>query len=403
MNRVASLALFSSYCATALAVRIPAGTEIGIRLLDSVASETTQAHTAIHAVVISPVAIDGRIALPMGTPVTGEVAAATAWAAPARATLKLVFHHIGAGATRVPLAALVSGLDNARETVGADGVITGIDGAETYASRIDQGVEKLKANDRFAGLASLIDGARQALKIQSANPNVDFEAGVEMTLKLTAPLDWSGPTEGPEAKLQPFPNQPALAELVNRQPFRTIAEKPPRPSDITSIMLVATEDEIRAAFTQAGWSEAARLSAKSKLETARALIEDRGYKEGPMSILLLDGRPPSFSWQKGNNTFARRHHLRIFARPDTFAGKPVWVVSATHDTGIDFSERDRTFIHRIDSNVDLERAKVVNDLLFTGKVRALALVDRPDLPTGLANATGDAIQTDGRMAVLLLQ
>ena len=71
-------------------------------------------------------------------------------------------------------------------------------------------------------------------------------------------------------------------------------------------------------------------------------------------------------------------------------------------TGIDFSERDRTFIHRIDSNIDGERAKVVSDLLLAGAVRSLALVDR-NLPPNLQNATGDAIQTDGRMAVLLLQ
>jgi hypothetical protein len=44
------------------------------------------------------------------------------------------------------------------------------------------------------------------------------------------------------------------------------------------------------------------------------------------------------------------------------------VCSATHDVGIDFSERDRTFIHKIDPRIDHEPAKVVNDLLFTGMV-----------------------------------
>jgi hypothetical protein len=143
------------------------------------------------------------------------------------------------------------------------------------------------------------------------------------------------------------------------------------------------------------------LTVKSKLETARALIADRGYKEGPMSVLLLENRPPDMSWQKGNNTFARRHHLRIFRRPDLFNGKPVWVCSSTHDIGINFSDRDSTFIHRVDSSIDKERAKVVSDLLFTGLVKSLALVDRPDVPTELSNATGDALTTDGRMAVLL--
>ena len=120
-----------------------------------------------------------------------------------------------------------------------------------------------------------------------------------------------------------------------------------------------------------------------------------------MSILLLDGQPPDLAYQKGNNTFAQRHHLRIFRRPGTFAGKPIWVCSSTHDTGIDFSERDRTFIHKVDSEIDKERAKVVSDLIYTGAVKSLALVDRPEVPTAVTNATGDALRTDGRMAVIL--
>jgi hypothetical protein len=75
------------------------------------------------------------------------------------------------------------------------------------------------------------------------------------------------------------------------------------------------------------------------------------------------------------------------------------VCSATHDTGIDYSEQDRTFIHKIDSQIDRERAKVVNDLLFTGLVRGLSLVGR-DIPAGLSNATGDSLQTDGSLAVI---
>jgi hypothetical protein len=84
-------------------------------------------------------------------------------------------------------------------------------------------------------------------------------------------------------------------------------------------------------------------------------------------------------------------------------GKPVWVCSATHDIGIDYSERDRTFIHKVDSQIDKERAKVVNDLIFTGAIRSIALVDRPDIPRNATNATGDSLRTDGSMAVLLFQ
>src|SRR5579883_953437 len=114
-------------------------------------------------------------------------------------------------------------------------------------------------------------------------------------------------------------------------------------------------------------------------------------------------KTPDLVFEKVNNTFARRHHLRIWSRPETFLNRPVWVVAATHDTGISFSEADRTFIHRIDSHIDNERAKVVADLLFTGRVQGIEFIARPAAPTHGQNATGDNLETDGRMAVLLLR
>jgi len=43
---------------------------------------------------------------------------------------------------------------------------------------------------------------------------------------------------------------------------------------------------------------------------------------------------------------------------------------------------------------------VVNDLMFTGLVKGLSLVDRPDIPSDAYNATGDRLITDGRLAVI---
>jgi hypothetical protein len=120
-------------------------------------------------------------------------------------------------------------------------------------------------------------------------------------------------------------------------------------------------------------------------------------------VLLLEGKPADLVFEKTNDTFARRHHLRMWRRPGTVGGKPVFAVAATHDTGINFSDAERTFIHRIDPQIDREREKVVNDLLFTGSVKAYELVDRPQVPRQSHNATGDSIETDGRIAVLLLE
>jgi hypothetical protein len=378
--------VFLIACSLAAAV-LPKDTEIPIRLTAKVSTEVT-------AIVIS-----AGLAIPAGTQITGTAKHSTE---SNRDQLLLTFNKATLGSYSVPIKAVVSGLDNSRETVNSDGLIIGIDGSQTGAARLDQGIAKLEENPKLSALAGIVSAAKTTLKIQDVNPNINFDAGVELTIKLTAPLDWRGPTTGPEAQPKAFSNEAALSDLVNRQPFRTNTERPPKPSDITNLMFIGTEANIRAAFQKAGWSSAAALNGTSKLETARAIIEDRGYKEGPMSVLLLDNQPPDMTWQKGNNTFAARHHLRIFKRPQTWEGLPVWVSSSTHDTGIEFSERDRTFIHKIDSNIDNERAKVVNDLLLTGMVKSLALVDRPSIPTGLQNATGDNITTDNRMAILLI-
>jgi len=385
------------------AVRIPAGTELEIRITDKIASETMHPHDPVHAVLIAPVMVDGHVALPLMAIITGEVKQARGASDSARAQLELTFNRIGVASYQISMAAQVTEVENARETVDDKGVITGIDASTSYGGRLNEGISKLENNDRFAGLAAILQTAKQGLKIEDVNPNIDYDPGAELMLKLTAPLDWQGPTAGPESSLEPFPNETALADLVNREPFRTVAQDPPRDSDLTNLMFIGTEEQLKSAFEKAGWSVAARLSAESKLETARALIEDRGYREGPMSILTLNGDPPAMALQKGNNTFSSRHHLRIFRRPELFEGKPVWVCSSTHDIGIVFSDRDHTFIHKIDSNIDRERAKVVNDLLGSGLVRSLALVERPNIPHDATNATGDSLQTDGRMAVLLFR
>ena len=234
--------------------------------------------------------------------------------------------------------------------------------------------------------------------MKEPDANIDFEPGVEMTIELTKPLEWTGKASWPSV----MPIEPAaeLSRLVTSEPFRTATQESGRPSDVTNLMFLGSKEEIETAFQKAGWSAASRLDSNSKLETFRALAEDRGYQEAPVSVLLLDGRPPDLTFEKLTDTFNARHHLRIWRRPGRFNGKEIWVCGATHDIGIDFSEENRTFIHKIDSHIDLERAKVVSDLLFTGLVRGISLVDRPALPGNMFNATGDKLETDGKMAVL---
>ncbi len=381
------------------AAQVPAGGELEIRLKTKVSSKTSKPKDAVEAALIRAVVIEDQIALPAGLALRGEVREVKASTKPEeRAELLLVFSELkDAGGKNAALSAEVAEVDNARETVGEKGRIVGILASETITARLDQAFEKLA--QYWAWLAQLLGKAKSAV-LKEADPDIVYEPGVEMTLKLASPLDWTGSTEGPRVEV--FADQEEVARLAAAQPFQTVAEKPPKPSDITNLMFIGTAEEVKAAFVAAGWNTAAELNAKSGLETFRAVAENRGYKEAPMSVLLLEGAKAEMDLQKQNNTFAKRHHLRVWRRPVSYLGKPVWVSAATHDVGIEFSPENRTFIHKIDSKIDRERAKVVSDLLFAGHVKALALVDRPDVPRETRNATGDAVATDGMMAVMLL-
>jgi hypothetical protein len=381
------------------ALEIPAGTEVEIRLKTKLSTAAAKPQDPVEAVVLSPVMTGGQFVIPAGAVVRGTVEKVTRAADGQRAALLLSFRTLEFDGESRKIEARVSAVDNAREKVDEQGQITGILASETITGQLDAGINKVA--EKYAGFAELLNAAKSAI-LKSADSEITYESGVEMTLRLLAPLGVNEPASpGPAARLKPVADEQALAELVAAEPFQTQAQDPPRPSDITNLLLIGSEEQIRQAFAEAGWSPAAGLNAGTKFETLRALAEDRAYREAPVSLLTLEGKPPDMVFEKLNNTFAKRHHLRIWLRPAKYGGRPVWAAAATHDTGISFSQQNHTFIHRIDPQIDRERAKVVNDLLFTGKVASVELVERPAVPQHSHNATGDAIETDARIAVLV--
>jgi hypothetical protein len=399
--RILSILAGCALSPAALALTVPAGTEVQIRLKTKVSTTASHVKDPVDAVVIAPVMAAGEFAVPAGAAVHGIVEKVTPPAKPdQRAVLGLKFTTVEFGGAKLALAARLTEVDNAREKVDDQGQIQGILASDTITGKLDEQIGKV--TEKYSGLGGFLNQVKSAV-LQQADSDITYDTGVEMTLRLTVPLVLrSAGGAGPAAKLRAMPEEGALLALVGREPFQTVAQNPPKPSDITNLMLIGAETAVRQAFQAAGWTEAASLNPLSKFETLRAMAEDRAYSEAPVSILLLDGRPPDMVFEKLNNTFAHRHHLRIWRRPGTFLGLPVWAVAATHDIGINFSQENRTFIHRVDPQIDSERAKVVTDLLFTGRVRSVELVDRPNAPLKFQNATGDNLETDGRMAVLLL-
>lgn len=381
------------------AVEVPAGVELSVRLQTAVSASAGKSDQAVEAVTIAPALDrDGAVLIPSGSNVSGKVKERKAAEdGKGRARLRLVFDRVSSrGGGTAKLDARVLDVDNARETVDEQGAILGVLASESLSARIDAGIGKLA--ERYPALGGILAGVKAGV-VNETDADIRYEPGVEMRLRIEKAFQWH-PGKGAAAQTNAIAGEEELTRMVNSQPFRTASQNPPNPSDITNLMFIGTRRQIESAFGAAGWTTAHALSGESTLETLRAVIEMRGYKEAPVSLLTLDGRPPDLVFQKQNNTFAQRHHLRIWSRPDVFNDRPVWVCAATHDIAIDFSEESRTFVHRIDPRIDDERAKVANDLLFTGAVTALSLIDRAEVPKRSRNGTGDELTTDGRMAVL---
>lgn len=123
------------------------------------------------------------------------------------------------------------------------------------------------------------------------------------------------------------------------------------------------------------------------------VTERVGYSMAPMTNLRLNGRSPDLAFQKILNTFSKRHHVRFWH--DERSG--LWLGAATED--VKYAVQGMHLTHATDRRVDNERAKVVNDLVFTGCVDAGALLPRPGLKT-VTDTT--SIVTDGDVAVLRL-
>ncbi len=379
---------------------LPQGTVLQIRLRTEVSS-VSHPGAAVEAVTTQPVMAGGQEVIPMGAAVHGVVVDARRKAKPdGRAALQLLFREIVSGGSAVPISATVTAIDNARESVDAEGVIHGLKPMRARPGKVED-VLILAGHAHPVVLATM--EAAKLILAHLLKPEIDYRPGVDMTVGLAAPVNMAAPLPAPpRAQVEQLPVSPELSALVAAQPVRTMASNG-QPSDMTNLLFAGEEELLRAAFAAAGWLPALAITLKTEAATFFAVCERHAYGEAPVSILLLDGQEPDLVFQKQNNTFAKRHHIRIWRRPESRQGRPVWVGAATHDIGIVFSREARTFTHKVQPDVDLERAKVTEDLCFAGAVAAKALVTRPAAPREFDNATGDRLQTDGAMAVLVLR
>jgi hypothetical protein len=381
---------------------VPAGWRFSIRLTQELSSYKVREGDLIHAVSITPVVVDGEILIPSGSNLEGKVGQANrvGWG----------FHHETASLTidwnKATLAdgrvleidARVFQVENAQEKVTDKGKIQGIRSTGTIGNSVENGVLTFAGIDPIAYVFATASGSAV---LGFAEPEILYHAGTEMILENVRPLvtDQVYPPS-----IHPDADTPAdrekLQAFVKELPFRTRTKGSNKVSDLTNLVFVGSPAALQRAFTAAGWQPTDDLYAASTFRTVKTLAGNQTYTQAPMSVLLLDERPPLLTLSKTTNTFMSRHHLRIFPTDKRFEGQTVLTSSSTQDIGIAFSRKQKTFIHVIDQHIDNERSKIVNDLMFTGCVANLDMVDRPWVPRDAYNSTGDRLLTDGDAAVL---
>lgn len=381
---------------------VPARTRLVLRLLQPLSSRKNKEGDAIKAVLISPASINSEILLPQGTEFAGTILklhGVGLGIAHETAALTLEFNRatLPNGKT-IDIHTQLTEVENSRESVNKKGAIEGIRSTGTLGHSAESKVASFAAVDPVAYLFTTVS-ATAALGF--AEPEILYPSGTELVVQLTAPIITS---QAFSSAIAPFASSTSerdkLLEFLRTVPFRTRTEGGNKPSDITNLLFLGSPEQVRRAFQAAGWVPADQLTAGTTFETLKSISGTKVYNEAPMSTLLLDERPPVFTFTKTTNTFSSRHHLRIFDPDLRYGGRPVLTASSTQDIGIAFSAKKKTFIHVIDQYIDNERSKVVNDLTFTGCVSSMDLVARAWVPKDAYNSTGDKLRTDGAIAVL---
>jgi hypothetical protein len=294
--------------------------------------------------------------------------------------------------SKSPLYSRVIDVDNARETV-RNSEILGI--IQPHVSgKVSVAFAALGAINPIVGYT--INGARAVYGL-SIRREILFPAGTDVQIQVVRPSKLKQKeTWEPWPKL---PVDPKLTALVQQAPLRTKTKKGVN-SDLTNLMFIGSEEELNSAFDEAGWWEAVPSSFGNNMKVVQATMRQTGYNEGPVSTLTLLGRPPDLVFQKSLDTFAKRHHIRVWKLDQTYNGRHVWVAAATHDIATEHNKAMTKWTHRIDPHIDRERDWIESDLLFAGTATGYQDVQRPNAPKKLQNATGDDIETDGIMTVV---
>jgi hypothetical protein len=199
-------------------------------------------------------------------------------------------------------------------------------------------------------------------------------------------------------------NEAELRRRLESQPRCTTNRQGSREGDPLNLVAVGDFDAIVSGFG-ARWDETETISLKTCWRTFKAFSLGSSYRYSPVSSLFVAGRNQDFALQKARQTINERLHLRLWATPLRFEGKPVWIGQVSRDIGVRFTFKTWNLTtHKIDPDVDDARDYILDDLLSSRHVERVGYVSgccAADRTAPRHNLTGDPYFTDGLRAVAI--
>ena len=357
-------------CFPLLAQEVPRGTILEARLSRATSSSNSHNGDPVEATVIAPVSLDGRVLIPFGSIISGELSDVH----PLGFGLKQTTASIGyrfdllrlPAGERIPVKLQLLGVETAKEQVDRHGVVHGIHPIVGLSSGLSFCTVLLSF---FSPAVSVPVWGIKSLIAPSANPEISFSAGTELVLHFAEPANIPH-SHGDAIRIAALP--PEKATEMNHLLRNTATQRAylgARPSDWVNLAFSGARAQLDRAFKSAGWTEAHGRSPVSLYRMYLALTKRKGYPKAPMNALTLNGAPPTLVYQKSLDTVEKRHHVRLWKDPEF---PNLWLGAAAEDIGFHF--RFGHWTHSTNPETDAERAKVVNDLAFTGCVDAAGLL-----------------------------
>jgi LssY C-terminus len=384
-------------CQVICGAELPLGTTFEARLSTPTGSRISQTGDPIAGITIAPVVLRGQILVPQGSKIRGFVENVTKFGLGIKQVTAGI--HFRFDVLQLPNREAISiqtellEVETAKERVDVGGTARGIHPAASLSSVLSLFTLPLLFVAPTIGVPVY---AAKSIIAPSANPEIYFPPGTEVILRLTASVEVSPGKERPIGIISLSPGErSAVRRLLKGFPQQARMGK--HPSDLINLVFFGSDEEIDRAFHAVGWLEAQSKSPLSLYRMYNALTRRIGYKTAPMNALTLNGVPSYFVYQKSLDTVEKRHHIRLWRDPQE---ANVWLGTAAQDIGFRF--RHAHWTHSTAPNIDSERAKVVNDLVYTGCVQAGGLVSR-DSPTLVQRPEGGrSVLTDMDVAVVQL-